>query len=160
MTGMSLRTRHKKTSVQRIDPASWALTLANEATPHSHVATDARPELELRRALKAAGAAGYRVQWPVPGQATHTIDIAFVGAKLAVMVDSCWWHGCPEHYVPPRANFVYWSSRVEANMADDATANAALRVAGWQVLRFWSHEDPVESAAVVVGALSARVGVR
>ena len=156
MTGMSLRTRHKKTSAQRIDPASWALNLANEVTPHRHVATDARPELELRRALKVAGAAGYRVQWPVPENSLGAERFE----ELAVMVDSCWWHGCPEHYVPPRANFVYWSSRVEANMADDARTNAALRVAGWQVLRFWSHADPVESAAVVVGALSARVGVR
>ena len=71
-------------------------------------------------------------------------------------VDGCFWHGCPEHGVLPRANREKWRSKLEANRARDEAVTRALEIAGWRVLRFWEHEDPEESAREVASVVSAR----
>ncbi|MCI4013007.1 very short patch repair endonuclease [Brevibacterium sp. ZH18] len=45
---------------------------------------------------------------PVKGIRTHA-DIVFAKAKIAVFVDGCFWHGCPDHFVMPKSNTKYWS---------------------------------------------------
>lgn len=104
-----------------------------------------KPELLLRRELHARGLR-FRVQWKVPGNRRRTIDIAFTRAKLAVYVDGCFWHGCPEHHVRPRTNSEWWSWKVERNQARDLDTDRQLAQAGWAVLRIWEHERPGKSA--------------
>lgn len=71
-----------------------------------------------------------------------TADIVFTRAKVAVFVDGCFWHGCPEHYQRPAINQGYWRPKLEQNLARDAIADAALLAEGWTVIRAWEHEDP------------------
>lgn len=114
-----------------------------------------RPELELRRLLHARGLR-YRVAFPVPGMPRRTIDIAFTRAKLAVLVDGCFWHGCPVHAVPPRNNAAWWAEKLERNRQRDSETNQALEAAGWRVARFWEHESAEASARRVVQLLGAQ----
>ena len=100
---------------------------------------DTKPEVELRRHLHALGLR-YRIAYPVPGNPRRTIDIAFTRVKVAVFVDGCFWHGCPEHGNAPRSNSAWWRGKLEANKARDADTTAWLRARGWRVLRYWEHE--------------------
>ena len=117
---------------------------------------DTKPEVDVRRILHARGLR-YRVAYPMPGLARRSIDIAFTRAKVAVFLDGCFWHGCPEHGTRPRANAEWWAVKLGRNATRDAETDALLRRAGWQVLRFWEHEVPDAVADQIVAAvLSAR----
>ncbi|MCX5271579.1 very short patch repair endonuclease [Streptomyces virginiae] len=109
------------------------------------------PELAVRRLLHAAGLR-YRLQVKVPGMPRRTIDIAFPGAKVAVFLDGCFWHGCPEHATQPKANAQWWREKLDKNMARDRETSELLAAAGWTVLRFWEHEAPEAVAARVIDA--------
>jgi len=115
--------------------------------------TGTGPEVELRRALWAAGLR-YRVNFaPLPGLRTRA-DIAFLGAKVLVYVDGCFWHGCPEHLVWPKNNADFWREKVQRNKDRDARVTAALEDAGWTVLRVWEHEGVAEAVRRVEEVLS------
>jgi DNA mismatch endonuclease, patch repair protein len=111
---------------------------------------DTAPELALRRELHRRGLR-YRVQMKVPGNNRRTIDVAFTRAKLAVYVDGCFWHGCPQHHTRPSVNSDWWAWKLERNQARDRDTERELHDAGWGVLRVWEHESP-DSAADRVGA--------
>lgn len=114
---------------------------------------DTAPEVALRRALHAAGRR-FRVVYPVPGNRRRTIDIAFTRAKVAVFVDGCFWHGCPEHGTQPRANSDWWTTKLAANKERDDDTDRLLREAGWHVVRIWEHEDAPAALERVNSALS------
>lgn len=114
---------------------------------------DTKPEVDVRRLLHARGLR-YRVTYPVPGLARRTIDIAFTRAKVAVFLDGCFWHSCPEHRTSPRSNADWWRTKLERNAARDTETTAALEADGWTVLRFWEHESPEEIAAAVHGVVA------
>jgi DNA mismatch endonuclease (patch repair protein) len=113
---------------------------------------DTAPEIALRRELHARGLR-YRVAYPVPGQRRRTIDIAFTRAKVAVMVDGCFWHGCPDHGTRPKANSAWWREKLAANAARDTDTNRVLQELGWRVVRIWEHERPASAADAVVKAV-------
>lgn len=111
----------------------------------SNKSRDTKPELALRRAVHALGLR-YRVSTrPLPG-VRRTADLVFTRAKVAVFMDGCFWHGCPEHHTKSATNAVYWAEKVERNRGRDAETDRLLREAGWTVIRFWEHEDPIEAA--------------
>ncbi|MFE5879856.1 very short patch repair endonuclease [Streptomyces hydrogenans] len=122
---------------------------------------DTAPEMAVRRLLHAAGLR-YRVNVPVPGMPRRTIDIAFGGARIAVFLDGCFWHGCPEHATHPKANAEWWREKLAKNMTRDRETTAHLQSQGWTVLRFWEHESPDVVARAVARAKSgnAEVGSR
>jgi DNA mismatch endonuclease (patch repair protein) len=106
---------------------------------------DTRPELILRSLLHRRGLR-YRVgARPVPGS-RWTADVVFIRAKVAVFVDGCFWHRCPDHYRQPASNVDYWVAKVSRNVTRDQEVDALLSDAGWTVLRIWEHEDPMEAA--------------
>jgi DNA mismatch endonuclease (patch repair protein) len=109
---------------------------------------DTRPEMELRRAAFRLGLR-YRVAARPIARLPRTADLVFPLARVAVFVDGCFWHGCPLHFKPPRTNMAYWGPKIARNQARDAAVDAALREAGWQVVRIWEHEDPVAAATRV-----------
>ncbi|EFE69269.1 very short patch repair endonuclease [Streptomyces viridosporus] len=109
---------------------------------------DTAPEVAVRRILHAAGLR-YRVNVPVPGMSRRTIDIVFPKAKIAVFLDGCFWHGCPQHATSPKANAEWWRTKLDKNMARDRETTGHLASAGWTVLRFWEHVPPDEVAAAV-----------
>lgn len=74
------------------------------------------------------------------------MDVAFTRAKVAVFVDGCYWHGCPEHGTSPKANSEWWQWKFARNQARDNDTNQHLEKLGWRVIRVWEHEDPAEAA--------------
>jgi DNA mismatch endonuclease (patch repair protein) len=93
------------------------------------------PELALRSALWREGLR-YRVHVSLPGKP----DLAFPSARVAVFIDGCFWHGCPEHSTRPKANAGFWREKIGGNIARDTRVNEALKSLGWRVLRFWEHD--------------------
>lgn len=115
---------------------------------------DTGPELAVRKILFSAGLR-YRVHYKprVVAFGRANIDIAFPGFKLAVFIDGCFWHGCPDHGTIPKANGEWWAEKLSSNQARDERVTAALRDGGWKVLRFWTHETPECIATAVTQAL-------
>ncbi|MVO84723.1 DNA mismatch endonuclease Vsr [Streptomyces sp. p1417] len=109
---------------------------------------DTAPEVAVRRLLHARGLR-FRVNVPVPGMPRRTIDIAFSKAKIAVFMDGCFWHGCPEHATSPKANAEWWRAKLDKNMARDLHTTEHLETSGWTVLRFWEHEDANAVAKII-----------
>jgi DNA mismatch endonuclease (patch repair protein) len=120
---------------------------------------DTAPELKVRKLLHAAGFR-YRVSArPIP-TLKRTADILFTRAKVAVFIDGCFWHACPDHYVEPKSHVDYWRPKIERNMSRDLDTTAQLKKAGWTVLRFWSHElPPVVAETVADSVTAARVAL-
>ena len=86
----------------------------------------------------------------------RTADVAFLGLRIAVFVDGCFWHGCPKHGTWPKANAVWWRAKIESNIARDRDTATKLRKAGWRVLRIWSHTNPYSAALRVRQAVERR----
>lgn len=117
--------------------------------------TGTKPEILLRKLLFADGFR-YRVNYKVPGAPRRTIDIAFPGKRVAVFVDGCFWHGCPQHSVPAKHNGTWWAEKLSANQARDTETTALLEDEGWLVARIWEHEPAGAAAALVESVLARR----
>jgi DNA mismatch endonuclease (patch repair protein) len=102
--------------------------------------------------LHAAGLR-FRVAYRPERSLRRTADIVFTKRRIAVFIDGCYWHACPEHGTVARANATYWSDKLERNVARDADTTEQLTEAGWTVLRFWEHEDPDAVFATVLAAV-------
>jgi DNA mismatch endonuclease (patch repair protein) len=116
--------------------------------------TDTKPELALRRALHARGyrfRKDYRLDLD-EGRRVRP-DIAFTARRVAVFVDGCFWHACPDHGSKPSVNQGYWTPKLLRNVERDRTADAALETAGWRVVRLWEHVTLDDAVAAVVAAL-------
>jgi DNA mismatch endonuclease (patch repair protein) len=112
---------------------------------------DTFPELMVRRALFARGLR-YRKHFPVPSPTRRSIDIAFTGARLAVFIDGCIWHGCREHLSPPSANGHWWQGMLDENRRRDLDTDQVLIDL---VLRFWEHDDLEVAARTVIERLKS-----
>src|SRR5215469_12707664 len=116
--------------------------------------TDTKPELALRRALHGLG---YRYRKDLRLDLASGVrvrpDIVFTARRVAVFVDGCFWHCCPEHGSQPAANSWYWEPKLLRNVERDRAADAALDEAGWTVIRLWEHESLEGAIATVVGVL-------
>jgi DNA mismatch endonuclease, patch repair protein len=75
---------------------------------------------------------------------------------VAVFVDGCFWHGCPEHGTAPKANAKWWQEKIAANIARDRRTDEALGAEGWLVVRIWEHENVVTAVARIEEALARR----
>ncbi|UQX04982.1 very short patch repair endonuclease [Streptomyces sp. RerS4] len=116
---------------------------------------DTSVEVALRKALHAAGVR-YRIhQRPVKG-VRREADIVFGPARVAVFVDGCFWHGCPEHATWPKNNADFWRAKIEGNRSRDLDTDARLAEAGWLALRVWEHEDVDTAAARVLATVVGR----
>ncbi len=114
---------------------------------------DTKPELALRRAVHALGLR-YRVDHPLPLPGVRRRgDLVFTRARVAVFLDSCFWHSCPEHGTQPRTNADFWQAKIAGNVERDAETNHLLREAGWIVIRVWEHESPAAAATHVLTAV-------
>jgi DNA mismatch endonuclease, patch repair protein len=115
---------------------------------------DTAPELELRSELHRRGLR-YRVdKRPLKGIPSRA-DLVFGPAKVAVYVDGCFWHSCPEHGTMPRSNEAFWQDKLGRNQERDAAVNEALATAGWTVVRIWEHEEIAAAADRVEEAVRA-----
>ena len=133
---------------------SWASSAANRTSMLGNRNRDTEPEKAIRSLVHAAGLR-YRVcARPLPNL-RRTADLVFRPAKVAVFIDGCYWHGCPQHYVPPKTNPQYWSGKIARNVARDRDTDERLSAVGWVVLRFWEHEPPHECMLRIVSTVSA-----
>jgi DNA mismatch endonuclease (patch repair protein) len=113
---------------------------------------DTKPETLLRKQLQGRGLR-YRINAkPIP-DLRRTADLVFRQSKIAVFVDGCFWHGCPEHSRPTKSHTKWWAEKIDANRRRDAETTALLEQAGWAVLRVWEHEDPATAADRVEAAV-------
>ena len=107
---------------------------------------DTPMELELRSALHRLGLRFRVHRHLIPGS-KRTVDIVFVGRRVAVFVDGCFWHGCPVHgTLPKKTNRKWWTSKIEENRRRDRDTNRRLEALGWRVIRVWEHEGPLAAA--------------
>lgn len=109
---------------------------------------DTGPEIIVRKLIHAMGLRYRKNVRPVPSL-RRTADIVFPRHRVAVFIDGCFWHGCPEHYRQPRVNAEYWTAKISGNRKRDTATDKTLTEANWRVLRFWEHEDPVEVAETI-----------
>jgi DNA mismatch endonuclease, patch repair protein len=117
---------------------------------------DTAAELAIRRILFARGLRYRKGHRPVPGVRTKA-DLAFRGPRVAVYIDGCFWHGCPDHATWPKTNEVFWRQKIEANMARDRRIDASLEEEGWVVVRVWEHESPESAAERIERVVRGRV---
>jgi DNA mismatch endonuclease (patch repair protein) len=115
---------------------------------------DTGPEMALRRRLHALGLR-YRVhRRPIPA-VRRTADIVFTRHRIAIFVDGCFWHGCPEHGTSPKTNSDWWRTKLTRNAERDADTDRQLQAAGWTPIRIWEHEDSEAAADRIRAALAA-----
>ena len=134
---------------------SWASSPEARARMQSNKSRDTKPELALRSAVHALGLR-YRVGAKPLAGLRRTADLVFPTAKVAVFLDGCFWHGCPEHHAVAAANAKFWADKVSGNRARDRDTDARLEAAGWASVRVWEHEDPHEAAQRVEDVVRAR----
>ncbi|MGW0335416.1 very short patch repair endonuclease [Streptomyces sp. NPDC003011] len=136
-------------------PGSWASSAARRRNMQAIRSRDTKPEQLIRRLVHAQGLR-YRVAArPLP-DLRRTADLVFRPAKVAVFIDGCYWHGCPQHYVAPKTNQGYWSEKILRNMERDRDTDQKLTEAGWLVLRFWEHEASDACADIIAATVLTR----
>jgi DNA mismatch endonuclease (patch repair protein) len=106
--------------------------------------TDTAPEVALRSELHRRGLRFRKNARPASG--LPRADVLLPRARLAVFVDGCFWHRCPDHGTSPRTNSGYWRAKLDRNVDRDRRNDEALAAAGWAVMRLWEHEDPADAA--------------
>jgi DNA mismatch endonuclease (patch repair protein) len=142
-------------TLQCMPTAPWSSSVAVRNVMRANRRRDTRPELAVRQRLHALGLR-YRVACrPLPDR-RWTADVVFTRVRVAVFIDGCYWHGCPEHFSPPRTNTSYWGPKIERNKARDAQVDAALDAAGWIVVRAWEHEPASDVADRIASVVSTQ----
>ena len=119
---------------------------------------DTQPELKLRRALHRRGLRYLVDVAPTGMNKRRRVDVLLRGARMAVFVDGCFWHSCPEHVHFPKKNGQWWQRKLEGVVRRDRDADAELTAAGWLVVRVWEHEDPDTAADEILRLARHRRG--
>jgi DNA mismatch endonuclease (patch repair protein) len=118
--------------------------------------TDTKPELALRSELHKRGLRFRKdLRLDLGGAVRPRPDIVFTRARVAVFVDGCFWHQCPEHSRAPRQNAGYWSPKLARNVERDRSNDEALHAAGWTVVRLWEHVRIAEAVDRVLEVLTS-----
>lgn len=115
---------------------------------------DTRLEVGFRKALFAAGLRYRKHVRPIRGLKCEP-DVAFMRIRLAVFIDGCFWHSCPQHRATrPRANSDWWARKLDATKARDERNDEMLREAGWTVVRVWEHEDTASAVSRIASTVA------
>lgn len=113
---------------------------------------DTRPEVAVRSELHRRGLRFFKHRRPVHDLRCEA-DIVFPRARVAVFIDGCFWHGCPDHGTRPVSNSSYWNAKIDRNTARDRRNDEWLRSNGWLIVRGWEHEPAAHIADRVESAL-------
>lgn len=121
---------------------------------------DTREELRIRSLVHRMGLR-FRIDASPLVKVRSRADLVFSGSKVAVFVDSCFWHGCPKHGTWPKANASWWRNKIRSNQERDRRVTGELTHAGWKVIRIWAHELPEKAANRIAAVVRRRsVGAR
>lgn len=115
---------------------------------------NAETEIAMVRIFREYGITGWRRNQDVVGHP----DFVFRRLKVAVFVDGCFWHSCPQHGTNPTTNQSYWGKKLARNCARDKQVNQDLRNQGWLVLRVWHHELAQGNRAKLLRRLRKALG--
>jgi len=138
------------------ESTSWASGPTVRARMQSQKTRDTAPELAVRRILHSRGLR-YRVDCRPMPEFRSRADLVFRASKVAVFIDGCFWHGCPEHgRRQTKANSTYWRQKVARNAERDRRFDDALREAGWVPIRVWEHQDPADVADEIEATVRSR----
>lgn len=109
-------------------------------------------ELAMIKIFKQYHIVGWRRHKPVFGKP----DFVFPKVRLALFIDGCFWHVCPEHATMPKNNHEFWQKKLKSNQDRDIRVNEELRRRGWTVIRIWEHElkDKEKVAKQIVEVLN------
>lgn len=142
--------------------------MAASPAPSSHCArqtmranrrVDSGPERALRSELHRLGLRFRKdLRLKLDGSSVRP-DIVFTRAKVAVFVDGCFWHRCPEHGQMPKSNRGYWEPKLARNVERDRANDVVLEESGWTVLRFYEHVDVREAAQIVHPIVNGEPGI-
>jgi DNA mismatch endonuclease (patch repair protein) len=138
---------------------SWASSPAVRRSMQSNRPRNTAPEVALRSALHRAGLRFFKHRRPVAALRCEA-DIIFPGSRVAVFIDGCFWHGCPQHGTFPKTNAEWWAAKLEATRTRDLKNERALTAAGWTVLRVWEHESTADAVARIRASVSSADRVR
>ncbi len=133
----------------------FASSPAARARMQAQPSRNTKPELALRSALHRLGLRYFVHRRPLVSLRREA-DVIFPRARVAVFLDSCFWHGCPDHGTWPKANAEWWRAKIERNTQRDADTDARLRDAGWLPIRIWEHERPQAAAERIAEAVRER----
>ncbi|UBH05869.1 hypothetical protein K8P10_001380 [Leucobacter sp. Psy1] len=132
----------------------WASTPGTAKSMRSNRRKDTKPELAIRKILHRRGFR-YRVDFaPLAEHKRRRADIVFTRQKIAVFIDGCFWHGCPEHATYPKSNKDYWLPKLARNIERDRETDTVLCEAGWNVIRIWEHVVPEKAARLILDAIA------
>lgn len=93
-------------------------------------------EIAFKKHTRKMGLSGWRTKSSLVGKP----DFYFPKKKIAVFIDGCFWHRCPECFVKPKSKNKYWNTKIKRNVERDKKISPALRRKGVTVIRFWEHE--------------------
>lgn len=131
-------------------PTSRAVSVVMKANKR----TETKPEIAIRSQLHKMGFR-FRKDYVIKiAGMSFRPDIVFTKVKLAIFIDGCFWHFCPEHGHIPKSNRHYWEPKLKANRERDILTNNKLRENGWEVLRLWEHTSPEEGASLIISKLA------
>lgn len=134
---------------------SWASSPASRRVMMGNRSRDTKPEVAVRRHLHALGLR-YRVSYRPEPKLRRTADIVFTRWRIAIFIDGCYWHACPDHGTTAQTNATYWSEKLAGNVARDMDTTSRLQNAGWTVLRYWEHESPAMVARAISDVVADR----
>lgn len=107
---------------------------------------NATTERAFLRLLREAKIRGWRRHADLPGKP----DFVFWSQRVAIFIDGCFWHGCPQCYRLPEDNRKYWKAKILANRSRDRRRTRQLRSKGWKVLRIWEHRLEEKKSHLVI----------
>lgn len=134
------------------EPASSAVSAAMRGNKRA----DTKPEVAVRTELHRRGLR-FRKDYLLPVREARGVraDIVFTRVRVAVFIDGCFWHGCPEHGRAPRRNTGYWGPKLVRNRNRDQLVTERLVEDGWRVIRLWEHISPTEAAGLIASSVEA-----
>lgn len=138
----------------KAEGGSWAANAGVRRSMLANRRTDTKPEIALRSALHVRGLRFRKDHQLALADRRVRPDVVFTRAKVAVFLDGCFWHRCPEHATTPATNTDYWIAKFERNVERDRAVDRSLAADGWTVIRVWEHEDAADAAervAIVLG---------
>lgn len=77
-------------------------------------------------------------------------DLVLKKYKIAIFIDSCFWHGCKKHGSMPQVRRKFWKKKIERNKQRDKEVSRYYKKIGWNIIRIWEHEIKKSSTQIIL----------